>query len=143
MGFIVATPACHSKSHCQASSSSSCTPHSLLIVETLGWHVTHHNSEQSTDVYTGFHGRSNAEQVDGIHTGNLWCERHPLKQPLSFDSVFVISLSGEFFTMESEGGRGWRGEKGVVILFLADFVVESLFFKASCKTVGALSKRFM
>src|SRR5262245_38624918 len=73
MGFIVATSTCHSQGHCKASSSSSCTSHSLLIIETLGWHVPHHNSEQSTDVHSGFHGRSNAEQVNGIHTGNLWC----------------------------------------------------------------------
>src|SRR5437899_1316697 len=80
MGFIVATSACHSKSHRKASASSSCTPHPLLIVETLGWDVPHHNSQQSTDIHAGFHSRSNAEQVNSIHTVNLWRKAHTLKQ---------------------------------------------------------------
>jgi hypothetical protein len=62
---------------------------------------------------------------------------------LPLDGVFVVSLSGEFFTVEPEGGIGWRGQKGVVVLFLADFTAKRFFFKASCKTVGALSERFV
>jgi hypothetical protein len=103
MGFIVAASACHGKRHCKASASSSCTPHPLLIVETLGWHVPHHNSQQSTDIHAGFHGRRNTEQVDGIHTVYLWRKTHTLKQPLPPSGVFVVGLAGELFTVEPEG----------------------------------------
>jgi hypothetical protein len=143
MGFIVATSACHRKSYRKASASSSCTPHPLLIVETLGWHVPHHNSQQSTDIHAGFHSRGNAEQVNGIYTVNLWRKAHALKQLLPLDGVFVVSLASEFLTVEPEGRSVWRGQEGVVILFQADFTVEKLLFKASRRTVGALSERFV
>jgi hypothetical protein len=64
-----------------------------LVVESLRRHTGHNHCPQASDIDTGFHGRSNAEQVNSVYSFVLVVKEDVLKTRLSRLTIFVVCLA--------------------------------------------------
>jgi len=103
--------------------------HSLLVVKSHGRHVSKHNGLQITDVHTYFHGGRNTKQVNRINerdwrASSICFSLHHNISEASLTAWLIVSLSRQFFAMESQGNTTLNS--------LVCVVVSAVKFMALC-----------
>jgi hypothetical protein len=100
----VAAPATERERNRQAAAPATSATNSLLVIETHGRHVRHHDGEQRADVHASFHCGRHAQEIDGIGALNLVRRRqtYVLEEPLALATVALVRLPCEFFAVKSK-----------------------------------------
>ena len=95
-----------------------CTPNALLIVESHGRHIRHHDSEKGPDIHTGLHRCRHAEQIQLIGTGFFFgpWQAAVLEEALSPTCVALVGLAGKLLTVQTKYFAGMKREVAIVVI---------------------------